>query len=173
VRPVTSRVTISAPREEIFDFVADVANRIAFCDNYLKDFRLTRVNSYGVGAGAAFVIDSPLFPLRAEFQVVQMDRPRLLREQGRIGRWGRTPGFAEWRFVDGYGDTEIELTVWSEPATRLDALKEALGARRWLTRQTRMSLKRLRAIFEQERSRPLARATIAGYEPLKAARFGA
>jgi hypothetical protein len=173
VRPVTSRVTISAPRQEIFDFVADVANRVAFCDHYLKDFRLTRVNSYGVGAGAAFVIDSPLFPLRAEFQIVQMDAPRLIVEQGRIGRWGRTPGWAEWRFVDEHGHTEVELTVWSEPATKLDAFKEALGARGWLKRQTRASLKRLRAIFEEERSRPLARATIAGYEPLKAARFGA
>jgi hypothetical protein len=36
----------------------------------------------------------------------------------------------------------------------------------------KVSLKRLRTIFEERPERPLARATVAGYEPLKAARYG-
>ena len=69
--------------------------------------------------------------------------------------------------------TRVELTVWTEPATRLDAFKESLGGRRWLKRQLKKSLTRLRRIFEDERQKkPLERATIAGYEPAKAARFG-
>ena len=163
---------ISAPREEVFDFVADVAGRVAWHDHYLKDFRLTRVNPVGVGAGAAFLIDAPLFPQRAEFQVVEMDRPRRIVERGRIGRWGRTTGWAEWEFAREHGSTEVRLTAWSEPGIRWDAFKESLGARRWLKRQSRGALQRLRLVFEERPERPLARATVAGYEPLKAARFG-
>jgi hypothetical protein len=44
---------------------------------------------------------------------------------------------------------------------------------RWMRRQTKIALERLRRIFEEPRDAPLARATIAGYEPLKAVRFGA
>jgi Polyketide cyclase / dehydrase and lipid transport len=173
LRPVVARTFISAPREEIFDFVADYAGRVAWMDHCLEDYRLARVNSYGQGAAASFRIAAPLFPLRAEFQVTQFDRPRRIGEQGRIGRVGRIAGWADWEFEPAQGGTEVTLTVWTEPATRLDALKEALGGRLWLRRQLRMGLSRLRLIFEERPERPLARATIAGYEPLKAARFGA
>ena len=172
MRPIEARIVISAPREEVFDFIADVAARPAWHDHYLKDFRLTRVNPIGAGAGAAFLIDAPLFPLRAEFQVVEMERPRRIVERGRIGRFGRTTGWAEWQFASEYGATEVDLTLWSEPGIRWDAFKESLGARRWLKRQANGSLRRLRAVFEERPDRPLERATIAGYEPLKAARFG-
>jgi hypothetical protein len=172
VRPVEARIVISAPREQIYDFVSDVAGRVAWHDHYLKDFRLTRVNPIGVGAGAAFLIDAPLFPQRAEFQVVEMERPRKIVERGRIGRIGRTTGWAEWEFADEYGSTEVTLTVWSEPGIRWDAIKESLGARRWLKRQSHAAVERLRLVFEEPPQRPLARATVAGYEPLKAARYG-
>jgi hypothetical protein len=172
VNPVESRIVISAPREDVYEFVADVASRISWMDHFLKDFRLTRVNPVGVGAGAAFLVDAPLFPQRAEFQIVEMDRPRLIVERGRIGRLGRTTGWTEWEFSDQYGATELTATVWTEPGIRWDAFKESLGARPWLKRQMRVSLKRLRTIFEERPERPLARATVAGYEPLKAARYG-
>jgi hypothetical protein len=172
VNPVESRITISAPREEIYAFVADMANRVAWMDNLLDDYRLTRVHPVGVGAGAAFVIDSPLFPQRAEFQIVKMDEPRLIVEQGRIGRWGRTTGWTEWEFTESHGSTELTATVWTEPGIRWDGFKESLGARPWVKRQMRRSLKRLRSIFEERPEQPPARATVAGYEPLKAARYG-
>jgi uncharacterized protein YndB with AHSA1/START domain len=172
VNPVESRIVISAPREELFAFVNDMANRVSWMDNLLQDYRLTRVHSVGVGAGAAFKIDAPFFPLRAEFQIVKVEPPRLIVEQGRIGRWGRTTGWTEWEFADYHGSTEVTVTVWSEPGIRWDGVKESFGARPWLKRQMRGSLKRLRMIFEERPDRPLARATVAGYEPLKAARYG-
>jgi hypothetical protein len=172
VRPVEQRIVISAPREAVFAFIADMANRVAWMDNFLADFRLTRVNSVGVGAGAAFVIDAPIFPLRAEYQIIEAESPRRLVERGRIGRWGRTTGWTEWELADNYGSTELTVTVWSEPGIRWDGIKESFGARPWLKRQVGASLRRLRTIFEEERDRPLARAGIAGYEPLKAARYG-
>ena len=172
MRPIEQRIVISAPREEIFEFIADVSNRVAWMDNFLKDYRLTRVHPIGVGAGAAFKIDSPLFPLRAEYQIVETEFPRLIRERGRIGRWGRTTGYTEWELLESYGSTELIATVWTDPGIRWDGLKESLGARPWMKRQLSHSLKRLRKIFEEAPERPLARAGVAGYEPLKAARYG-
>jgi len=172
VRPVESRILISAPRADVYAFIADISNRVAWMDNFLKDFRLTRVNTVGVGAGASFKIDSPLFPQRAEYQVIEADAPRHLVERGRIGRWGRTKGFTEWELAESYGSTEVTVTVWTEPGIRWDAFKEGLGARPWVRRQIAKSLKRLRKIFEEQSDRPLARAGVAGYEPLTAARYG-
>ena len=172
MNPVESRIVISAPREELFDFVKDMANRVSWMDNLVEEFRLNRVHSVGVGAGAAFRIKTPLFKQWAEFQIVKSEVPREIVEQGRIGRWGRTTGWVDWEFAEYAGSTEVTVTVWTEPGIRWDALKESLGVRWWLKRQLRASLKRLRTIFEERPERPLARATIAGYEPLKAARYG-
>ena len=173
MRPVVVRTFISAPREEIFDFAGDYANRVAWTDHYVSDFRLARVDSHGLGAAALFRIDAPFNDRRAQFAITRFERPRRIGEQGGVGRLFRTPAWAEMELVAAQGGTEVTLTVWTEPATRLDAFKESLGGRPWLRRQLRMSLSRLRAIFEERPEQPLARATIAGYEPLKAARFGA
>jgi hypothetical protein len=172
LRPIEQRIVISAPREEIYEFLLDVSNRVAWMDNYLRDFRLTRVNPVGVGAGAAFEIASPLFPQRAEYQTIEGESPRLIRERGRIGRLGRTTGYTEWELFDNYGSTELTVTIWTEPGIRWDGIKEGLGVRPWVKRQIGISLRRLRKIFEEDAERPLARAGVAGYEPLKAARYG-
>jgi hypothetical protein len=164
VRPIESRIVISAPRAEVFEFLTDVSNRVAWMDHFLTDYRLNRVNPVGVGAGAAFVVDSPLFPQRAEYQIVKADPPRTLVERGRIGRLGRTTGWTEWELVDSYGSTE--------PGIKWDGIKEGLGGRPWVKRQLHKSLRRLRSIFEEQPQRPLARTAVAGYEPLKAARYG-
>jgi hypothetical protein len=174
VRPVTVHSFVSAPREEIFDFVADLASHVAFTDHYLKEFRLARARSNGLGAAARFLIDAPVGSQWAEFAVVEHDRPRRLTLEGHVGRLGRTSAWAVYDFTREAPElTRIDLTAWSEPATRLDALKESLGTRRWLRRQLKVSLERLRLIFEEPPAAPLARATVAGYEPEKAARFGA
>ena len=57
--PVTNAITIDRPREEVFDYLADIANHPEFSDHYLKDWRLTRVESVGRGAGARFRLDAP------------------------------------------------------------------------------------------------------------------
>jgi uncharacterized protein YndB with AHSA1/START domain len=173
VRQVTVHTSISAPREEVFDLVADLAARPAYTDHYLKDYRLARVNSYGMGAAARFLLDAPLASEHVEITIVQCDRPRRLVEDGRVGRLGRSRALAVYEFLpEPGGNTRVELTTFSDPATRIDALRQA-GAARWMRRQTKVALERLRRIFEEPPDAPLARATIAGYEPLKAARFGA
>jgi hypothetical protein len=174
MRPFTVQTSISAPREEIYDFVADLSNRPAYSDHFMQDYRLARANPVGQGAAARFKLKGPFGEQWGEIALMTCDRPRRIDEQGRIGRLGRITTHAIYEFVqDAGGVTRVELTVWTDPDKPFDTILEHLGARRWLRHRTRMGLQRLRRIFEEERDQPLARATIAGYEPLKAARFGA
>ena len=52
--PVTVSVNIGRPREEVFAYLADIANHAEFSDHYVEQFRLTRLDSVGRGAGARF-----------------------------------------------------------------------------------------------------------------------
>jgi uncharacterized protein YndB with AHSA1/START domain len=173
VRQVTVSIVISAPREEIFDFVSDLAARPAFTDHFMRDYRLARANPVGLGAAARFQMKAPFAKEYAELEITELDRPRRIVEELAVGRRGRNRSLAVYDFsVDGPGVTRIELTTFSEPATLVDRVKE-LGAAGWLKRQTSKALNRLRMIFEEPPAGELKRATIAGFEPEKAARFGA
>ena len=57
--PSTVSVTIARPREEVFEYLADIANHPEFTDHFLMDWRLTREDSYGLGAGARFRVAAP------------------------------------------------------------------------------------------------------------------
>jgi uncharacterized protein YndB with AHSA1/START domain len=169
MRQVTVHTTISAPREQVFDFIADLAGRPAYTDHYLEDYRLARVNPYGKGAAARF----RLLDEYVEIEITECERPRRIVEEARIGRRGRSRGLAVYELLpEAGGATRVELTTYSEPKTVIDRLKQR-RAHRSMRRQTKLALERLRLIFEEPPERPLKRATIAGYEPSKAPRFGA
>ncbi|MBA2630695.1 MAG: SRPBCC family protein [Thermoleophilaceae bacterium] len=173
MREVTVDTYISASREAIFDFVADLAARPAYTDHYLDDFRLARVNAVGPGAAARFRLKVPMGTQYCELSIREADRPRRIVEELRVGRRGRNRCVAVYDFSqEGPGLTRVELTTYSEPATVVDRFKE-VGAARWVRRRTKKALQRLRSIFEEPPEQPPKRVTIAGYEAAKAARFGA
>jgi len=60
VDPFTVSTTISVPREQVFEYLADIANHAEFTDHYMVDWHLTREDPYGQGAGARFRIKAPL-----------------------------------------------------------------------------------------------------------------
>jgi uncharacterized protein YndB with AHSA1/START domain len=172
VREVTVSTVISAPRERVFDFVADLAARPAYTDHYMRDYRLARVNPVGEGAAARFRLHAPLAKEYAELSVTRFDRPRQIVEEVAVGRRGRNRSVAVYDFIaEGPRVTRVELTTYSEPATKVDRLKE-IGAAGWVRRQTKKALERLRMIFEEPPKGELKRATIAGYDPAKAPRYG-
>jgi uncharacterized protein YndB with AHSA1/START domain len=172
MREVNVSTVISAPREEVFDFVADLAARPAYTDHYMEDYRLARVQPVGLGAAARFRLNMPRSREYVELTVTKADRPRQIVEEMRLGRRGRVRAIAVYDFTrESPSVTRLELTTYSEPATMVDRLKET-GAAGWTRRQSRKSLERLRRIFEEPQKQPLKRATIAGYEPDKAPRFG-
>ena len=51
---VSASIILSAPREQVFDYLQDIANHPEFTDHYLVDWHLTRIDSVGPGAGARF-----------------------------------------------------------------------------------------------------------------------
>lgn len=167
--PVEVHVHINAPREAVYDMVADLGARPAYMDHWLEDYRLTRPRSTGEGAAARFKLGGTW----GETAVVEAVRPRRVREEGRTGRLGGTRTVTEWDIeAAGSGFTRVGLTYWTEPAGPLGGLREGLGARRSARRKAKTALERLRRVFELERDEPLARASIAGWEPGKAARHG-
>lgn len=174
MRPVIVKTVISAPREEVFDLIADLSRRVAWTDHYTDDHRLARVNPVGLGAAIRYRVKPPLQPRQyVELSIVKVDRPRRIVEEGRLGRIGRTRMQAVYDLIEDGSATTVELTSWTEPGIRFDAFKESFGIRRWLRRNTRASLARLRMVFEEPQRAPLAQVTIAGHEPAKNPRFGA
>jgi uncharacterized protein YndB with AHSA1/START domain len=163
VDPFTVTATVARPREEVFEYLADIANHAEFTDHFLKDFRLTREQSYGRGAGARYRVNMPLnrFPW-ADTTIVEFDPPYRLVEEGRAGKYNRIKVSTEYRLLEGAGDTtRVELTSETEPALVTDRLLEKLGARGWLRRQNRRALRRLQSILEDNELRG-RRATLAG-----------
>jgi uncharacterized protein YndB with AHSA1/START domain len=163
VDPVEHTITIDRPREEVFEYLADIANHAEFTDHFLKDFRLTREQSYGRGAGARYRVDMPFnrFPW-ADTTIVEMDPPHRLMEAGRAGKFNRIEVTTQYLLFEGAGNTtRVELTSETDPPLITDKLLERLGARGWLKRKNRQALRRLRAILEEGELRG-RRATLAG-----------
>jgi uncharacterized protein YndB with AHSA1/START domain len=172
VRQVTVETVISAPREAVFDFVGDLSLRPSFADHYLKDYRLANANPVGRGAAARFLLDSPVFSERGGLQITEYDRPRRIVEEGGVGRRGRSRLVAVYDFTaEAGGNTRVELTTFSEPGNWVDRIKQT-GVHRWVRRQTKKALRRLKQRLEQPGREELERVTVAGYESVKAPRFG-
>lgn len=171
--PVHVHTTIAAPREEVFDFIADLAYRPAWCDHFISDLRLAHPRSEGAGAAARYRLQAPRYKPWVETQIVEAVRPRRVAERTRGGRSNRSRGEVVFELSrQGRDLTRVELTIWSEAGTARERFLERLGARPWIRRQAKGALERLRAVFEERPDEPLARATVAGWEPQKAARFG-
>lgn len=165
--PVSSSVTIDCSPEEIFDYLYDVANHAEFTDHYLKDFRLTREDSLGPGAGARFRVDAPLNRFSwADVTVADAERPRRIVQRGRTGKYNRIRLVSSYVLEPAAGGaaTRVTLTTETEPP-RLpsDRIMEAL-ARGWFKRKQGKAVKRLRSILEEGEQRG-TRATIAGGGP--------
>jgi uncharacterized membrane protein len=172
--PVSVHAFISTPREDLFDFIADLGARPAWCDHFMDDFRLAHPRAAGQGAGARFLLAAPGYSHYVETTIAEVESPLRIREELHGGRNGRSRGEMVWEFSrEGRSLTRVEVTLDWRPGTPREAFKEKLGSRRWTRRQLKTALERLRVIFEDQPDAPRARASIAGFEPLRSARFGA
>lgn len=164
---------ISAPRERVYELIADVAARPAWTDHYTKDYRLVTPRSVGAGAGARYRLDPPGGTRYVEFTIVEAVSPRRVVEEGRTGRMGRTRYGAEYDLTEPCrGVTRVEATIWTDPENLIERIRESIRFRSFLRRRLGKGLDRLRRILEEGEGEPLARATIGGYETRKAPRFG-
>ncbi len=161
--PVTVETTIARPREEVFAYLRDVANHPEFTDHFLKDWHLTREQSAGAGAGARFRVDAPLTRFGwADTTLTDVQEPYLIAQHGRGGKFNRIRQRGEFRLNDSSGGTRVEWTLETLPVLPSDRMLELVAGRAWWKRQLGRSLRRLRAILEEDRERGLRASVAAG-----------
>jgi uncharacterized protein YndB with AHSA1/START domain len=166
MRPVSASIAIDAPRERVFDLLCDLAIRPAFTDHFMTDYRLERVDPVGVGAGARFRLRGSGAWL--DTVIEEVERPHLIREQGRGGRSNRVPVFTVWELVEGAWPEgcDASITFWSETELAVDKARELLGGSRQFRRDWKRALARLKQIVEAEE--PVQRVAVAGADRLPA-----
>lgn len=171
MEPVSISTTIARPREEVFAYLADIANHAEFLDHFTESWHLTREDSYGTGAGARFRISRKRFNRFpwADVTLVELERPRRIVEVGRLGKYNRIRQLLVYELDPAAGDaTKVSLTLETEPKMPSDRLMEALGTRRYFKRRLAKGLRRLRDILEDGSGRG-QRVTLAGGGPRKPA----
>ena len=161
---LTVSTTIAKPREEVFTYLADIANHPEFNDHYLVDWRLTREDSFGQGAGARFTVDVPPPRQRytnADVTLIDVQAPWRLVLAGRGGKFNRVRLRAVYELQPSHGGTRVDFTIETKPKTLTDRLVESFGMRGWFKRKANKAMRRLRSILEDNEGRG-QRATIAG-----------
>jgi uncharacterized protein YndB with AHSA1/START domain len=163
VDPVTVSIVISAPREQVFDYLQDLANHPEFTDHYLVDWHLTRIDSVGRGAGARFRVRVPGNRFAwGDVTFTEVQRPYRIVETGRGGKYNRVRTLGIYELSSGAaGTTKVQFSLETEPATLSDRILESLGARGWLRRQNMRAMRRLRTIIELGEGRG-RRVSVAG-----------
>jgi uncharacterized protein YndB with AHSA1/START domain len=163
VDPISVEVVIARPRDEVFEYLADVANHAEFNDHFMVDWRLTREDSYGYGAGARFRLKMPFSRFAwGDTTVIDFERPRRLAEAGRGGKFNRIRSLGVYELEQGAGGTtRVTFTLQTEPKTLSDRVLESFGARGWMRRKLAKSMRRLREILEEDRARG-TRPTVSG-----------
>ncbi len=148
--PVSAEVEIDLPREEVFELLSDLAARPSFTDHFLTGYRLTRIDSRGIGAGARFHVKGPLGGFWADTTIDEVAAPHRIVEHGHGGRSNRVPSTTLWELTGGSGSlTKVRASFWTEPSNPFDRAKEVLTASSiWLERDWREALRRLRDQLE-------------------------
>jgi uncharacterized membrane protein len=148
VRPVSARLFIDAPREQVFDLLLDLSARPAFMDHFIEHFQLLREDPVGVGAGARFKVAAAGGFL--DSVIAEANPPHRIVERGHGGRLNRVPNVTEWVLADSPGPSgcEVSVTFWTEPSLLPDRLRDARNSERRLARHLRRALERLRDLAE-------------------------
>ena len=164
MEPLTLSTTIAKPREEVFEYLADVANHAEFTDHCMVDWHLTREDSYGHGAGARFRVKSRLDRFSyGDITLSEVAPPERIVATGRAGRFNRIRTRSVWTLdEDGAGRTQVTFETQSTPALKSDELMERfLRVRAATTKCHKRALERLRSILESDEGRG-EHVTVAG-----------
>jgi uncharacterized protein YndB with AHSA1/START domain len=163
VEPITVSIVIDAPREQVFDYLADLANHSEFTDHYLVDWHLTRMDSVGLGAGARFRVKAPHSRFAwADVTFIDVERPHRIVEAGRAGKDNRVRSLGQYELSPAAaGTTRVRFTFETEPGTLADRIMESFGQSGWLKRKNARAMRRLRSILERGEDRG-QRVTVAG-----------
>jgi uncharacterized protein YndB with AHSA1/START domain len=155
VEPFTVSTTISKPREQVFEYLADIANHSEFSDHYRVDWHMTREDTYGTGAGARFRVKAPLNRFAwADMTFSEIQPPFRIVERGRGGKYNRIRMLGSYTLSPAPGGgTKVEYTLETIPDQLSDRLLEIVGGRSWNRRKAAKAMRRLRTILEENRGR--------------------
>jgi hypothetical protein len=148
VKSVTVSITLPQPVEEVYDYLAVLANHEGFLDHFLVDWKFSGPAS-GVGAKAEARASAPMSQDWTDFEIVEAEAPRLLVEEG-VGAGGkrRTRGTYRLRgLADGGTGISFELE-WLE-ASRAERLCPPL-TRAFIRRPNGKALRRLATRLGQD-----------------------
>jgi uncharacterized protein YndB with AHSA1/START domain len=148
--PVSAEIEVDVSRRRAFEALADLALRPAFTDHFTAGFHLTKIESFGVGAGARFRFVCGPREVWMDTAIVEAEEPHRILEHGRGGRGNRIPSTTLWELTEGPGSlTTVRVSYWTEPRNPVDRGLELLTAssisyeRGW-----RRALRRLRDQLE-------------------------
>src|SRR5437588_266488 len=143
------------PRDEVLEYLADIAIHAEFSDHYVVDWHLLREDSYGTGAGARFRIKAPLSRFSwGDLTITEVTPPYRIVEKGRWGKFNRIRMLGTYTLSPGAASTtRVEYTLETEPALLTDRLMELIVGRSWFKRQGARAMRRLRTILEEGRDR--------------------
>jgi hypothetical protein len=110
VKPVTVSIEVPQPVEEVFDYLAVLANHEAFLDHFLVDWKFSGPRR-GVGAKAEARASAPMSQDWTDFEIVEIEQPSRIVEEG-VGLKGkrRTRGTYRLQSQPG-GGTEISFEL--------------------------------------------------------------
>lgn len=149
--PVSSSVSISRPREEVFAYLSDIANHRRFLDGKLTDWHLTREDSIGLGAGVRVKVKLR-FTRFSHYDVTftEMEPPYRMAFVGRGGKYDRTLVIGEITIRDeGTHGSKLTWTIETETQLPSDQIMELVGGQRGVAKRAlKKGLERLRAILE-------------------------
>jgi uncharacterized membrane protein len=156
--------TIARPREEVFEYLADIANHAEFTDHYLVDWHLLREDPYGAGAGARFRVKAPLSRFSwADMTLAELTPPFRIVEHGRGGKFNRIRMLGTYTLSPGPGaTTKVEYAFETVPPLISDRVMESLGGAMWMRRQIGHAMRRLRTVLEEGRDRGRRPSVAAG-----------
>lgn len=151
----TASTSIALPREEVFEYLTDIANHAEFWDRYWVQWRLLREESRGVGAGARFRIKAPLNRFSwGDMTIAETTAPFRIVTHGRTGKFNRIRMLGVYTLsVGAGGNTDVEYAFETAPALATDRLMEAMGGGFWVRRQVTRAIRRLRVVMEEGRDR--------------------
>ncbi len=148
--PVFTEVEIDAPREEVFEYLMDFDTRPYLYGEAIMNFRLLRLNSRGIGAGARWQFKRK--KAWADSAITAAEPPARISERGVTGSYNKTATGTEWEMDEtATGVTVVRISYWTVPTGLAKAFDRMTGGSGWHRRRLNKAGHRLREAIESGR----------------------